>query len=354
MSEGGFDVVIGNPPYVEYHSGGAVKILGFLTIACGDLYAFVMERALHCLSHNGLFGMIVPISMFCTDGFISLQELTKKSFLNIWLSFFANRPSQLFDGAQKRLTIIIGNKRDNSNISKIYSSNYLRWKKEERETLLSGKLTFNQRPSGIKSLMHGSMEKIGNPMLWDILRKILKQNKKIEHYENQHGKYILYYMRKFSYFLSFLDVAPTVKSLADDTFRLPTELKLLKFSDRKERDLIILFLSSSTFFWFWNIFSDCRNLNKRDLLVFPVNLETIQSKFLFERSAKFIEKLKITSRTMIKSGLSIETFDYKKCKDEIDQIDSLLAKIYNFTDEELDFIINYDIKYRMGGSDDGE
>ena len=28
--------------------------------------------------------------------------------------------------------------------------------------------------------------------------------------------------------------------------------------------------------------------------------------------------------------------------------DELLAKHYGFTEEELDFIINYDIKYRMG------
>lgn len=32
----------------------------------------------------------------------------------------------------------------------------------------------------------------------------------------------------------------------------------------------------------------------------------------------------------------------------IDEIDQVLAKHYGFTDEELDFIINYDIKYRMG------
>lgn len=32
----------------------------------------------------------------------------------------------------------------------------------------------------------------------------------------------------------------------------------------------------------------------------------------------------------------------------IDEIDKVLAKRYGFTDEELDFIINYDIKYRMG------
>ena len=32
----------------------------------------------------------------------------------------------------------------------------------------------------------------------------------------------------------------------------------------------------------------------------------------------------------------------------IDEIDRVLAHHYGFTDEELDFIINYDIKYRMG------
>jgi hypothetical protein len=34
------------------------------------------------------------------------------------------------------------------------------------------------------------------------------------------------------------------------------------------------------------------------------------------------------------------------------ELDVVLAKHYGLTDEELDFIIIYDIKYRMGGSDD--
>lgn len=38
----------------------------------------------------------------------------------------------------------------------------------------------------------------------------------------------------------------------------------------------------------------------------------------------------------------------KLSKDIIDEIDKALAKHYGFTEEELDFIINYDIKYRMG------
>jgi len=35
-------------------------------------------------------------------------------------------------------------------------------------------------------------------------------------------------------------------------------------------------------------------------------------------------------------------------KEIINSIDVALYKHYGFTEEELDFIINYDIKYRMG------
>ena len=43
-----------------------------------------------------------------------------------------------------------------------------------------------------------------------------------------------------------------------------------------------------------------------------------------------------------------EKFKVISAKPIIDEIDRVLAKHYGFTDEELDFIINYDIKYRMG------
>ena len=38
----------------------------------------------------------------------------------------------------------------------------------------------------------------------------------------------------------------------------------------------------------------------------------------------------------------------RKSKPIINEIDKVLAQHYGFTEEELDFIINYDIKYRMG------
>ena len=49
-----------------------------------------------------------------------------------------------------------------------------------------------------------------------------------------------------------------------------------------------------------------------------------------------------------KDGVEYQEFYPSKSKPIIDEIDRLLARHYGFTDDELDFIINYDIKYRMG------
>ena len=63
------------------------------------------------------------------------------------------------------------------------------------------------------------------------------------------------------------------------------------------------------------------------------------------------EDNKYKKDTFYKStGRNVIYYEYypKLSKPIIDEIDKVLAKHYGFTDEELDFIINYDIKYRMG------
>ena len=46
--------------------------------------------------------------------------------------------------------------------------------------------------------------------------------------------------------------------------------------------------------------------------------------------------------------IEYDEFYPRLSKTIIDEVDCLLAQHCGFTDEELDFIINYDIKYRMG------
>jgi hypothetical protein len=51
-----------------------------------------------------------------------------------------------------------------------------------------------------------------------------------------------------------------------------------------------------------------------------------------------------------KDGTQIEYAEYyaSRSKPIIDQIDQLLAEHYGFSAEDVDFIVNYDIKFRMG------
>lgn len=56
----------------------------------------------------------------------------------------------------------------------------------------------------------------------------------------------------------------------------------------------------------------------------------------------------IATRNTKHDDIELESFKIKLSKHVIDEIDKILAKHYGFTEEELDFIINYDIKYRMG------
>ena len=56
MSKGGFDVVIGNPPYVEYSKvKDDYTILAYKTESCGNLYAYVLERSKHLVLSQSCF-----------------------------------------------------------------------------------------------------------------------------------------------------------------------------------------------------------------------------------------------------------------------------------------------------------
>jgi len=47
-------------------------------------------------------------------------------------------------------------------------------------------------------------------------------------------------------------------------------------------------------------------------------------------------------------GVEFQEFYPSRSKPLLDEIDTMLAQHYGFTPQELDFILNYDIKYRLG------
>ena len=85
----------------------------------------------------------------------------------------------------------------------------------------------------------------------------------------------------------------------------------------------------------------------------PESWEKDDWKRLYTKLSENLEANATPKEIRTKQGHVIEYKEMKALlsKRYVDKIDRGLAKHYGFTDEELDFIINYDIKYRMGASD---
>ena len=72
---------------------------------------------------------------------------------------------------------------------------------------------------------------------------------------------------------------------------------------------------------------------------------------LMRQLAKISEKKSIKTKG---GKIQYQEFYPAKSKAKIDEIDRVLALHYGFNTEELDFVLNYDAKYRLGGEAEGE
>ena len=348
IEEGGFDVIIGNPPYVVYSDKSfSYKVRGYKTQTCSDLYAYVIERSTQITRDNCGFGMIVPISIVSTDGFAPLRHLLIEEHFALWFSNYAMRPAKLFDGAEKHLSIFVGNRGTSSTI---HSSRYHRWYSDERINLFSN-ISYALLPNEIISKWD-SFPKLGNRIAIEIWLK-MQTNRAMSYSTRKQSEYYLYHTRKLRYFVQFLDVAPIIYN-EDGSIRETSELKKICFDTDSERYAAIASYLSTLFFWFFISLSDCRNLNKREVDNFPLALKDYQN--ITELAAlghEILDNLQKNSSFLEanyqKYGkLSMQVFSPRLSKPIADRIDTTLATHYQFTQEELDAILNYDIKYRMG------
>lgn len=118
----------------------------------------------------------------------------------------------------------------------------------------------------------------------------------------------------------------------------------------------VAILSSNLFWWWYTATSNLRHLNPIDWQHFPVIPTALDDARLVSLGAKYIEDLKRNSEMRVRQQrrtgkTETQSFKVSKSKSIIDEIDTTLAPYYGFTAEELDFIINYDIKYRMRGEE---
>jgi len=136
LERGGFDVIIGNPPYVEWNDNSSYRISdNYQTKHCNNLYAYVVEQNSLINSKPGRTGMIIPHSSICTDRMNSVINLFNDNSA-AWFSTYCIRPSKLFDGADQRLLIYLSNYSNNKTDKSLFSTtSYKHWYHNYREFL---------------------------------------------------------------------------------------------------------------------------------------------------------------------------------------------------------------------------
>ena len=340
LKDGGFDVIIGNPPYVEYSKVKKdYRIRGYETENCSNLFAYTLERCASLGDLSSLVGMIVPISAFSTDRMIPLIKNLKHHSSNLHIANFSWRPGKLFDGVNLQLSIVLQTLGKLS--PKIQTTKYILWDSEARPELFS-KIEFSATED---ERLAGSISKLGTTEAVTVLKKLRSRSVQIGSSFVNRSSNKVFYRRGGLYWKVFVDFETG-----------SSEEKIIYLKPEVNKYAIIAALSSNLWFWYFTITSDCRHLGKRDIHTFsfdPQEMSPALYRNFCQLGREYVCDLKHNAESTVriyKGEKAVECLNFriKESKHIIDEIDRLLAQHYGFTDEELDFIINYDIKYRMG------
>ncbi|MFN7874411.1 MAG: Eco57I restriction-modification methylase domain-containing protein [Pirellula sp.] len=355
-ANGGFSIVIGNPPYIECSKVRSIyELKGFSTIACGNLYALATERSYALLSDQGRFGFIVQAPIVSTSRMQSVRELMNRRSGFIWYSTYDDRPAKLFEHINHCRVAIVMARHDKSCITRqTYTTRYHKWYADERPVLfkmLTYLLIENQRDGDFVPKFRSQTE-LG------AYRKILQQPQAVSSLMRPHDtEWRIYYkITGVGHWFTFTLYPP--RFWRDGEEQRSSREDSVSFSSELDRDTVFCCLCSSTHYWLYQARTNCRDFNPSDLRFMPISQAMHDGVASFSLLAKEIMTvLETTSETgsgtyTVGGSVEYQKFRPKTAKSLVDKVDHILSKEFGLTDEESDFIVNYDIKYRLGGQDE--
>jgi hypothetical protein len=356
MKHGGFDAVIGNPPYVEYSKVRRdYQIVGFSTEPCGNLYAFCTERSYRILRQLGRFGFIVQAPVVSTQRMSSLRELlrSESAFLNY--ATFDDRPSKLFGGMHHcRMAVILSCTSTGGRLPSMGTTRYYKWYKEER-THLFASLQYMVLPTANH---RDVIPKFRMPLEQQVFEKLERCPQCIGDLVSPSATphRIFYKITGVGHWFTFTLEPP--KFWRNGVKGQSTRENSVSFCSQITRDTVFCCLWSTLHYWVYQARTNCRDFNPSDLAYLPLPDSVArglpEAREMAKKVADCLDETAEVAGADYEIGGSVqyEKFKPRLAKPIMDVIDRSLAKHYSLTDDELDFIINYDIKYRMGGGED--
>lgn len=349
IRDGGFDAIIGNPPYVVYSTSKVdYSILDsqFTTLATKNLYAFVFERSV-VLSHaSTCLGLIVQLTALSSERLESLQDLLTTRASLTALSF-PRRPESIFDGVEMPVCILLSNPMP---LAVVFSSRVSRFYTLERPHALQVVSLSQHR---IRRDKH-RIAKLGTSFEVNIYNKLIRHTLTVSGLTSANSACTLYYQEACRYWVKACVGAPYFKR--NGVQISPPHGRTLAFNSERSVAFTACLMNSSLFYWFYSAFSDCEHINDALLQGFPIpgKWEEVDWPQRYQTLAISLAANSVRKTISTRQGHTIEYDEMRALlsKTLIDEIDSALGGLYGLSLNEIEFITSYDVKYRMSGADD--
>lgn len=341
----GFDCVIGNPPYVKYSPANVhYSIPGYYTESCKNLFAFTVEKGFILLKNNGMISMILPLAAFSTKNMSIFKNFVINNSKKVNVSFFHFRPAKIFEKVNLPVSIFFSKKGKNKK-PEMYTTGIHKWQQKERKYLFQRIRYVKISPEFNDTVNDFYYPKLMNEIENGILLKILKHKPIIKYKKEKtdsNNKNNIYYRTAGGLYWKVIT-----------NFKFPYESTSNKAATIKKgyiNNIFVSLLNSSTFWWYYTITFDTFNLTDYLIFGFRFTYEKLNQSNLIKLN-KFCE---ILMRDFLKNAIHTKRNNTKciniyprKSKAIIDEIDRVLGNHYGFSNDEIEYIINYDIKYRM-------
>ena len=349
---GGFDIVIGNPPYGakvsekekkyyrEHYAAAKTKngIKGST-----DTFTVFIEMGHDLLKTGGNLAFIVPMSVTSSDAMCALHNKIEKDCGTIRVSSFSRRPRPIFENATVRPSIILFT-RDGKQLVHLYTTNVIRRGITESIQDLINKFKFVE---SFEVKRPGRYPKIGNQIGVDIIKKCMSFGNNISSYKKETGDCFYYRTSGGEYWNC---VTPySTGSTKERPF----------YCDYN--NLFGLILSSSVFYFYQQVYTDGLDLKQSEIENFYIpNVSEISKdklhklEILYKKYLNDIENNANVRKASKGSRFNINQYkEYKIVKSYsiIRQIDDEVCKLYGLTPEETTFIKNYELEARMAGAE---
>ncbi|MDY0152740.1 MAG: N-6 DNA methylase [Candidatus Cloacimonas sp.] len=321
-----YDVVVGNPPYVESSKLDYREITQY-----GNVYADVLHHSLEYLKEDGVLGMVIPISYISTKRMAKIRNHIELRAAHQIVLSYSDRPDCLFSGVHQKLNILFAKKKKTA-LHKIFTSDYCYWYAQDRSKLFQDICIYENNVR-----LPDCYLKLSNDLEYSIYQKVTSFTESISQITQKFGDDILYVNMRATYWIKSFITDPGESS----------EYSKFAFTDNSIH-LVNCVLNSSLFWWHWVKISDCWHLTNKELTTFTIPSINANCELkLVELSKKIDAELQRTKQ-YIGSKQTMYEYKHKMCINTIDLIDNQLAEIYHLTPIELEYIKSFKRQYRTG------